>query len=108
MAQKVNIVLDQGTTFSTTYEFTDDNGDPIDFSTYTGAAQMRKSYATSTPHSFTVGLGTNGIVSLTMNSATTSAITAGRYVYDLEVTDQAGITSRLVEGIVTVTPQVTR
>lgn len=108
MAQKVNIVLDQGTTFSTTYEFTDDNGDPIDFSVYTGAAQMRKSYTTSTYYPFTVGLGNTGIISLSMSPANTSLITAGRYVYDLEVTDQSGVTSRLVEGIVTVTPQVTR
>lgn len=108
MAQKVNIVIDQGTTFSATYEFTDDNGDPIDFSTYTGAAQMRKSYSTSTYYPFTVNLTSAGIATLTMSAANTSVITAGRYVYDLEVTDQNSVTSRLVEGIVTVTPQVTR
>jgi hypothetical protein len=108
MAQKVNIVMDQGTTFSVTYEFTDDNGDPIDFSAYTGTAQMRKSYSTSTYYAFTVGLNTIGTISLSMNAANTSAITAGRYVYDLEVTDTNSVISRLVEGIVTVTPQVTR
>jgi hypothetical protein len=108
MAQKVNIVIDQGTTFNTSYEFTDDIGDPIDFSAYTGAAQMRKSYASSTSHAFTVGLSNNGLVSLSMSSANTAVITAGRYVYDLEVTDQSSVTSRLVEGIATVTPQVTR
>jgi hypothetical protein len=43
-----------------------------------------------------------------MNAANTSSITAGRYVYDLEVTDTNNVISRLVEGIVTVTPQVTR
>lgn len=108
MAQKVNIVMDQGTTFSVTYEFTDDNGDPINFSTYTGVAQMRKSYSTSTYYAFTVGLGNTGVVSLSMDAANTSSITAGRYVYDLEVTDTNSVISRLVEGIVTVTPQVTR
>lgn len=108
MAQKVNIVLDQGTTFSTTYTFTGDNNDPIDFTGYTAAAQMRKSYASNSSFAFTVGLSNSGVVALTMNAATSSSITAGRYVYDLQVTDLNGVTSRLVEGIVTVTPQVTR
>jgi hypothetical protein len=45
---------------------------------------------------------------LGMSANTTSAITAGRYLYDLEVTDSTGVKSRLVEGIVTVTPEITR
>lgn len=108
MAQKVNIVIDQGATFNTSYTFTDENDDPIDFSAYTGAAQMRKTYTSSTSYAFSVSLGTVGNITLSMNAATTSSIAAGRYMYDLEVTDISGVTSRLVEGIVTVTPQVTR
>ena len=49
-----------------------------------------------------------GQVTLSMNSATTATITPGRYVYDCELTSSANVVSRLVEGIVTVTPQVTR
>jgi hypothetical protein len=108
MAQKVNIVIDQGTTFSTSYTFTNDNDDPIDFTTYTGASQMRKSYSSTTFQAFTVGLNSNGVITLGMSANTTSAITAGRYLYDLEVTDSTGVKSRLVEGIVTVTPEITR
>jgi hypothetical protein len=108
MAQKVNIVIDQGTTFYTEFFFVDTNNDPIDFTTYTGASQMRKSVASSTAFNFTVGLGNNGVVSLSMNAATTSSITAGRYLYDLEVQDPSNIKSRLVEGIVKVTPEITR
>jgi hypothetical protein len=47
-------------------------------------------------------------VALSMNAATTGSITAGRYVYDVESVDASGTVIRLVEGIVTVTPQVTR
>jgi hypothetical protein len=108
MAQKVNIVIDQGTTFNTSFTFTTDNDDPIDFSTYTAASQMRKSYSSSTSYAFTVGLGNTGLITIGMNANTTSSITAGRYLYDLEVTDISGIKSRLVEGIVTVTPEITR
>lgn len=108
MAQKVNIVIDQGTTFNTDFTFTNENDDPIDFSTYQGSSQMRKSYTSSTSYAFTVGLGNSGIISLSMNAATTSTITAGRYLYDVEVTAPNGVVSRLVEGIVTVTPEITR
>jgi len=38
----------------------------------------------------------------------TSAIEAGRYVYDLVITDGSGSKSRVVEGQATVTPGVTR
>ena len=108
MAQKVNIVVDQGTTFSTSFTFTDDADNPIDFTSYTAASQMRKSYSSSTSYSFDVGLTSSGIITLGMSANTTTQITAGRYLYDLEVTDINGVRSRLVEGIVTVTPEITR
>lgn len=108
MASRVNIIIDQGTSFVTKFNFTDDNDDPIDFTTYTANSQIRKSYTSSTAYNFTVGLSNNGVVTLSMSSNTTSTITAGRYLYDLEVQDSTGIRSRLVEGIVTVTPEITR
>lgn len=108
MAYKVNLVIDQGTTFNTTFTILDSYDTPVDFTNYTGNAQMRKSYTASTSHTFTVGLSSSGVVTLAMSANTTDLITAGRYVYDVEVQDQAGVKSRIVEGIVTVTPQVTR
>lgn len=108
MAAKVNIVIDQGTTFNTTYTINNANDEPIDFTGYTGNASMRKSYTSSTFYSFVVGLSNTGLVTLSMNANTTGNITAGRYVYDIEVEDLSGNRSRLIEGIITVTPQVTR
>jgi hypothetical protein len=43
-----------------------------------------------------------------MSANVTNNIAAGRYVYDCELNDGNGTISRLVEGIVTVTPGVTR
>lgn len=108
MAQKVNIVIDQGTTFNMDFAFTDDYDQPINFNTYQGRSEMRKSYTSSTFYPFTVSLSSDGIISMSMNATTTSSIAAGRYVYDLEVVDSNGVVSRLVEGIATVTPEVTR
>lgn len=108
MALKANIVIDQGTDYSTTINVTDDNGDPVDLSTYTGAAQMRKHYTSSNATAFTVTTDGSGVVTLSMNAATSGNLVPGRYVYDCELTDSSNTVSRLVEGIVTVTPQVTR
>ena len=108
MATTVNLLIDQGATFSTMIDLVDQNGDPIDLSSYTGASQMRKHYTSSNSISFTVGLSNTGVVTLGLTAAQTAALTAGRYVYDVEVTDGASNVSRIVEGIVTVSPNVTR
>lgn len=110
MAVKGNIVIDQGTDFETTVTMTDDDDLIIDLTGYTGQAQMRKHFTSSNSYSFGVAInGIAGEVTLSMNSATTNTITAGRYMYDCEVTQTStGKKSRIVEGIVTVTPQVTK
>jgi len=43
-----------------------------------------------------------------MSANTTANVVAGRYVYDVELVDSGNVATRLIEGIVTVTPQVTR
>lgn len=108
MATKSNLLIDQGTTFSSIINLTDEEGNPINLSNYTGAAQMRKHYSSSNSVSFAVELTANGRVTLSLSANQTANIVAGRYVYDVEVTDNLGTISRIVEGIVTVTPNVTR
>jgi hypothetical protein len=109
MALKANITIDQGTSFATTIDVTDEEGNLIDLTGFTGAAQMRKHYTSVTSTSFTVSINASlGAVSLIMTANVTNSIAPGRYVYDCELTDTTGTVSRLVEGIVTVTPGVTR
>lgn len=109
MAIKANLIIDQGTTYSTTIDVTDDNDMPINLSGYTGSAQLRKHYSSSNSTIFTVSLAPlDGIVILSLTSTQTAALKAGRYVYDVELTNTSNVVSRIVEGIVTVTPQVTR
>ena len=109
MATKINLIVDQGATFETTLNLTDDNDDAVDLTGYTGAGQIRKHFTSSNATSFVVTLGgANGTLTIGLTANTTANLVAGRYVYDIEVTDNTGIVSRLFEGIVTVTPQVTR
>jgi DUF4097 and DUF4098 domain-containing protein YvlB len=109
MATKANIIIDQGTDFSIDIELTNDNGDVIDLTGFTGSAQMRKHYSSSNSQSFSVSLGgAAGTVTLQLNHAQTRVLTPGRYVYDVEVASSSNVVSRIVEGIATVTPEVTR
>ena len=48
-----------------------------------------------------------GVVTLSLTPAQTTALSDGRYVYDLEITSSTGEVTRVIEGIITVTPQVT-
>lgn len=109
MATKVNIVIDQGTDFSTSISLTDSSGAQLDVSGLTAASQIRKSYTSSNATAFTTELSnTAGTLTLSLNNATTSTLSSGRYVYDVELTDQSSVVTRILEGIVTVTPEVTR
>ena len=109
MAIKANLVIDQGTDYTTVINVTDENGNVVELTGYTGAAQMRKHYTSTAQTAFIVDIAAlSGTVTLSMNAATTNAISSGRYVYDCELRTSANVVSRLLEGIVTVTPQVTR
>ena len=109
MATKANLVVDQGSTFSAELNLTDENGDPLNLSGYSANSQIRKWYTSSNPSAtFNVVITSEtGLVTLNLTSEQTSNLVAGRYVYDVEVLKN-GSTSRIVEGIITVTPQVTR
>lgn len=109
MAIKANIVIDQGTTFQTSINVTDENDEVVNLTGYSAAAQMRKHYTSSNATSFSVSISPSlGIVTLSMTANTTNTLVPGRYMYDCELTDTNGAVTRLVEGIVTVTPGVTR
>lgn len=109
MAIKANLIIDQGTDYETSINVTDDDDIVIDLTGYTGQAQMRKHYSSVSYYSFDVTIhGPAGVVTLGMTANTSNTVPAGRYVYDCELTDPSGKRSRLVEGIVTISPQVTR
>lgn len=107
MASKTHLVIDQGTTYSTDLNLTDDNGDPLDLTGYSANSVIKKWYTSSTSIPFTTAINASaGVVTLYLSANQTSAIVPGRYVYDVDLTDLSGAVSRVVEGIITVTPSV--
>ena len=109
MAPRANLLIDQGSDYIQDIVVTDTSNNALDFSGYTGAAQIRKSYSSTNSMSFSVATTSNGTVQISMNSSNTNLLTPGQYVWDCELTEiSSGIVTRIVEGNVTVTPSVTR
>ena len=110
MATVSNIVIDQGTTFSLDINLTNDDGSAKDLTNYTVASQMRKSYEATAKTDFTcVKVDASGKVTISLTATQTSAVKAGRYVSDVEITGTSPVeTLRVLEGLVTVTPEVTK
>lgn len=110
MAAFSEIVIEQGATFNTTINVEDTLGNAINLYAYTANSQMRKSYYSSTGYIITSNVtGTaNGEITLSMPAANTAALSPGRYVYDVKITSPTEVVTRVIEGIVTVLPSVTR
>ena len=107
MAAIQNLVIDQNSTFLRVFDLTDANGDPYDLSGVTTiTSQIRRSYSSSIGLSFTtavVGAATAGSLSIALTAAETLTLKYGRYVYDIYLDSE-----RVLEGIITVTPTVSR
>lgn len=110
MAGFVELTLEQGANFNTVMDLTDAAGGILNLSGYSVAAQMRKSYYSTSATSFTIGItdATAGKITMTMSSANTANVTPGRYVYDVLLTSDTSVKTRIIEGIVVVLPSVTR
>lgn len=107
MAIKANILIDQGSTYSTDVELADDRGASLNLTNYTANGAMRKTYTSSN----VIALGTSidgnaGILTISMSANASANVVAGRYVYDVVLTSNTGTKTRVIEGIVTITPRV--
>ena len=109
MATIQNLYIDQGTTYSLTITVSDQNGDAKVLTDYTVRGQLRKSYYSSTSTSFTAEATSplDGEITISLTATQTSALKAGRYVYDIEIESDEE-TLRVLEGIVVMNPEVTR
>lgn len=114
MAAKYDIVCDQGATFSRVFTWQDSTGVPVNVTGYTARMQVRATIdAGATLLSFTTengGItlgGAAGTITVTATAATTASVSAGCYVYDLELINGATV-YRLVQGQFTVDGEVTR
>lgn len=110
----LDFLMPKGSTFSRTLTWKV-NGSPVNLTNYTARMQARTSHASSTAvldmttanSKITLG-GTAGTITLTLSAADTAAITQTSLTYDLELVSAGGVVTRLVEGQIVLTPEVTR
>ncbi len=110
-AATYDLVVDQGSDFAIDLTITE-GGSAKNLTGYSGRAQMRSTHASSSvAATFTCSVvnATAGTMKMELSASTTTGITAGRYVYDLEIyTSSDAIVKRLIQGSVTINPEVTR
>jgi hypothetical protein len=106
-----DLIVDQGADFSVNLDLKHEDHSPVNVAGYVFASSLAKSYYTanvSANLTVTVANAALGNLVLSLNAATTSNIAAGAYYYDVKARDTANVTTRIQQGIITVTPQVTR
>lgn len=107
--------INQGATFNPTVTWKDKNKNARDLTGYTARMQIRKTVGssttiadlTSTGGDITLG-GAAGTIKPVISDTDTAAMDFHEAVYDLELEDGSGVTTRLLEGPVVFHKEVTR
>lgn len=88
---------------------------PVNLTGYTARMQIRRSKTASTTvaslttENSRIALGgTSGTITFSMSATDTALLEPSQYVYDLEVESAGGVVTRLLEGLVVVSGEVTR
>lgn len=116
-----NTCFPQGATWTIPFTLEDEDGDPISLSGASIAAKLRKNIDdTSAAATFTctVTSAANGQGQALLPAATTAALTMDsspsgerlktKFFYDIEVTFADATVTRILEGFILVSPEVTR
>jgi hypothetical protein len=115
-AGKLDITIEQGATFRKTLTWQDSAGAPIDLTGFTARMMIRQQLKDAAPlitlttenGGITLG-GVAGTIALYISDTDTEAMTIQKGVYDLELeAGGSGDVTRLVEGKVTMSLEVTR
>ena len=109
---RYNITAYQGATYDLRLTWSI-GGTAVNLTGYTAAMQVREAPDSATPvlnltngSGITLG-GTAGTIQINVGHQTMGSVVAGQYLYDLELNSGSQVT-RLVQGIFTVQPEVTK
>lgn len=110
MAAYQDQFINQGETFTTQITLDDSNSVGYNLSSFSVNSQAKKSYYSDNvvlQFNSTIYDAANGIIQLSANSATTANLPAGKLVYDVILTDNSQNVTRVLEGVIHVSPGVT-
>jgi hypothetical protein len=107
----LNILVEQGATFSRTLTVESTPNTPINLTNYTFAGKMRRNLADATAavsFTLTVSNAAQGQVLWTLTAAQTDALAPQIHRYDIEMTAPGGTVTRILEGEAWVSGSATR
>jgi hypothetical protein len=109
MAITTNLIVNQGSSFSQTLNYEDDNGNPVNLTGRFLRGYIKESYNSTNAFALTLEYAnaSSGAIVVSLNPTDTSYLDAKRYVYDIEGYLNSENIIRLFEGIVTVNPGTT-
>lgn len=113
MAKKVVFSIDQGTDTQIDVSVRNRDGQVVDMAS--ARMQLRPKIESTTisdelttENDRIIIDASAGTLSLIFPNATTTGMAAGTYAYDLEVIDSQDMVTRVIEGTITIRPEVTR
>lgn len=110
-AATYNLVINQGSDWSIQLTMSED-AVPVDLSGYSARAQIRTRKNSATligTFDCVIIDAVNGILTMSLANAVSTAITPGVFYYDLEIFTASDATvTRLIQGIVKIDTEVTR
>jgi hypothetical protein len=109
MAISVNHDMDQGSNFLFSVTAKGTTGMPLDLSSgYTAYSQMRRYPSSKNAVTLNASItGSTGNINVSLSATGTAAVKEGVWFYDVELAKDSNVT-RLVQGMITVYPEVTR
>lgn len=103
----LNITIDKGVDYNSTFTVTNPDGTPAVLTGYGGTAKIKKYPGDTVSYPFSVSItAATGRVSIAMTSGATALLDEGRHYYDVVVTAPSGIIRKVVEGMALVKPSV--
>ena len=108
-----DIIIPKGVDYEQSFTITDKNtGTGVSFTGFASCkidSKFKQNFENvSFAGTFSSTFTNSGVVTLSLTSTQTTSLDAERYVYDLEITQtSSGNVTRVIEGIITVRPQVT-
>jgi hypothetical protein len=125
-AGRYNFLIEQGATFQLELQYKDPSNNPIDLTGYSGRLQIRQTVPSTvvllclssslrpdgTGINFSGSNGTtpptSGSIGIYISAVSSSLLTFDQAVYDLEIENSGGFVTRLIEGGVQLSKEVTR
>lgn len=110
-----NFTIEQGSTLRRDFIYKDNAGIPVNLTNYVARMQIRSFkdsstvlFEATTANGKLVLTGAQGKIALTVSATELDALTFDVGLYDLEIQSPSGVVTRLLEGTISNSRQVTR